>query len=31
MRILLVILVFALVLLQAKLWLGEGGYSDVQR
>lgn len=31
MRILLVILVFALVMLQAKLWLGEGGYRDVQR
>lgn len=31
MRILLAILIIALVLLQAKLWLGEGGYSDVQR
>ena len=31
MRSLLAILIVALVLLQAKLWLGEGGYSDVQR
>ena len=31
MRTLLAILVTALVLLQAKLWLGEGGYRDVQR
>ncbi|HKJ18909.1 MAG TPA: cell division protein FtsB [Xanthomonadales bacterium] len=31
MRILFVILVIAIVLLQAKLWLGEGGYTDVQR
>ena len=31
MRILLAILIFLLVLLQAKLWLGEGGYRDVQR
>ena len=31
MRSLLAILIIALVLLQAKLWLGEGGYRDVQR
>ncbi len=31
MRSLLAILIVALVLLQAKLWLGEGGYRDVQR
>ena len=31
MRIFLVILLVALGLLQAKLWLGEGGYRDVQR
>ena len=31
MRILFAILLVLLVLLQAKLWLGEGGYRDVQR
>jgi cell division protein FtsB len=31
MRILLTILVVLLILLQAKLWLGEGGYGDMQR
>lgn len=31
MRSLLAILVVVLILLQAKLWLGEGGYRDVQR
>ena len=31
MRILFAILLVFLVLLQAKLWLGEGGYRDVQR
>lgn len=31
MRILLAILIVLLVLLQAKLWLGDGGYRDVQR
>lgn len=31
MRILLTVLIFLLVLLQAKLWLGDGGYRDVQR
>ena len=31
MRSLLVILIIVLVLLQAKLWLGDGGYRDVQR
>lgn len=31
MRILLTILIVLLVLLQAKLWLGDGGYRDVQR
>lgn len=31
MRSLLIILVVALVLLQLKLWFGEGGYRDVQR
>lgn len=31
MRILLIILLIAVALLQAKLWLGEGGYTDVQR
>ena len=31
MRILIAILLVILVLLQAKLWLGEGGYRDVQR
>ena len=31
MRILVAILVLLLILLQAKLWLGEGGYRDVQR
>ena len=31
MRILLAILIVLLVLLQFKLWLGEGGYRDTQR
>ena len=31
MRVLLAILLFVLVALQVKLWLGEGGYRDVQR
>ncbi len=31
MRVLLTILIVLLVALQAKLWLGEGGYRDVQR
>ena len=31
MRSLLVILVVLLVLLQVKMWFGEGGYRDVQR
>lgn len=31
MRALLAILIVLLVLLQAKLWLGDGGYRDVQR
>ena len=31
MRALLVILIVLLVALQMKLWLGEGGYRDVQR
>jgi cell division protein FtsB len=31
MKTLLIILVVALVLLQLKLWFGEGGYRDVQR
>jgi len=31
MKILVVILVILLVLLQYKLWLGEGGYTDVLR
>lgn len=31
MRILLTILIVLLVALQAKLWLGDGGYRDVQR
>ena len=31
MRVLLLILVAALVLLQLKMWFGEGGYRDVQR
>jgi len=30
-RILLAILIILLILLQGKLWLGEGGYRDVQR
>jgi cell division protein FtsB len=30
-RILLTILIVLLVALQAKLWLGDGGYRDVQR
>jgi len=31
MRILLAVLLLLLVLLQYKLWLGEGGFSDVRR
>ena len=31
MRTLLAILVVAIVLLQVKMWFGEGGYRDVQR
>lgn len=31
MRALLAVLIILLVLLQFKLWLGEGGYRDVQR
>jgi cell division protein FtsB len=31
MRILLAILLLVFVLLQLKLWFGEGGYRDVQR
>ena len=31
MRILLAILVVLVVLLQLKMWFGEGGYRDVQR
>jgi cell division protein FtsB len=31
MRILLAILLVVLILLQLKLWFGEGGYRDVQR
>lgn len=31
MRILLAVLLLLLVLLQYKLWLGEGGYADVRR
>jgi cell division protein FtsB len=31
MRALLAILIVVLILLQAKMWLGEGGYRDVQR
>ena len=31
MRILLAFLILLLILLQYKLWLGEGGYSDVRR
>lgn len=31
MRSLLAILVFVIVLLQLKMWFGEGGYRDVQR
>ena len=31
MRILLAVLLILLVLLQYKLWLGEGGFSDVRR
>lgn len=31
MRSLLVILIVVLFMLQAKLWLGDGGYNDVQR
>ena len=31
MRILLAIMLFVLILLQVKMWFGEGGFSDVQR
>lgn len=31
MKSLLILLIVALVLLQLKLWFGEGGYRDVQR
>ena len=31
MRVLLAILIVLLIALQAKMWLGEGGYRDVQR
>ena len=31
MRILLAILLLILVLLQSKMWFGEGGFSDVRR
>ena len=31
MRTLLALLLFLLVLLQLKMWFGEGGYRDVQR
>lgn len=31
MRILLAILIILLVMLQARMWIGEGGYRDVQR
>lgn len=31
MRVLLIIMVVILVLLQLKLWFGEGGFRDVQR
>lgn len=31
MRTLLIILIVALILLQLKVWFGEGGYRDVQR
>ena len=31
MKVLLAILLLVLVLLQLKLWFGEGGYRDVQR
>ena len=31
MRILLAVLILLLVLLQYKLWLGEGGFSDIRR
>ncbi len=31
MRILLAILVLILILLQLKMWFGEGGFSDVRR
>ena len=31
MRVLLAILVLLLILLQYKLWLGEGGFADVRR
>jgi len=31
MRVLIAILLFLLVLLQFKLWLGEGGYRDIRK
>jgi len=31
MRILLAIMLFVLILLQVKMWFGEGGFRDVQR
>ncbi|MCH7506798.1 MAG: cell division protein FtsB [Proteobacteria bacterium] len=31
MRVLLAILLLILILLQLKMWFGEGGFSDVQR
>jgi cell division protein FtsB len=31
MRVLLAILLLVLILLQAKMWFGEGGYRDVRR
>ena len=31
MRVLLAILIVLVLLLQAKMWFGEGGYRDVQR
>ncbi len=31
MRVLLAILLFILILLQFKMWFGEGGFSDVRR
>ena len=31
MRILLAVLILVLILLQYKLWLGEGGFADIRR